>query len=386
MLRNRLIWLGLWLLSLVGITFYGGVISYGFFAAVTLVPIVSLIYLAFVYEYFRILQTTEGRDFVVNQTIPFRFSLINDCFVPFVGVRVKYFSSFSTINGLSDEIEYELKPKTSIEKETNLICHYRGTYKVGIKSVEIQDYFRLFKLSYRNKSDKAVIILPQLVELERIGDFDVEHAFKDSKANKSENDLLSREYISGDDTRLINWSQSGRLGKLMVRNKIGQDNQGVSLLVDTCRYSENDLEYIPVENKVLEIALAVSLYLCERKIDVTEYHYCGGLISNVIESGMQFENFYGRTGEIIYSPNNRNELLFEEVLKEAEVYKSVVTFMVVAQWNDAVHDTVKKLVANGVFAVVFYVGDKKDVPDYIDKVHVKIFCVSAKDDLKEVLS
>ena len=48
--------LGLWLLSLVAISFYGGAVSYGFFFGLTLVPVVSAVYLLAVYLRFKIYQ------------------------------------------------------------------------------------------------------------------------------------------------------------------------------------------------------------------------------------------------------------------------------------------------------------------------------------------
>ena len=39
----------LWILSLVGISFFGGTISYGFFWAITFIPVISIVYLLFVY-------------------------------------------------------------------------------------------------------------------------------------------------------------------------------------------------------------------------------------------------------------------------------------------------------------------------------------------------
>lgn len=73
MKRNRLIWFGLWILSIVGISFFGGTVSYGFFATLTLVPMFSLLYLLLVYIYFRIYQKIENRYIVVNETVPFHF-------------------------------------------------------------------------------------------------------------------------------------------------------------------------------------------------------------------------------------------------------------------------------------------------------------------------
>ena len=146
MRRNRIIWLCLWVLSLVGISFRGGAVSYGFFAVLTLVPIISLLYLLAVYILFHVYQKVEQRYASVNEPVRYHFSLVNEYPLLFCGIRVNFFSSFSTITGLDSETEYELQPHTRIEKETNLICKYRGEYEVGIKEIEIQDFFRLFRI------------------------------------------------------------------------------------------------------------------------------------------------------------------------------------------------------------------------------------------------
>lgn len=158
MRRNRLIWGIVWIISIVGISFFGGTVSYGFFIAVTLLPIVSVVYLLYVYFCFHIYQELGTRTIVVNQKIPFFFRLVNEYWFSFVGVKVRFYSSFSTIEGLSDDIEYELLPGTDIKKETGIICRYRGEYKVGIKYVEIQDFLRLFKFSYHNPETLGVIM------------------------------------------------------------------------------------------------------------------------------------------------------------------------------------------------------------------------------------
>ena len=78
MKRNRIIFLILWILSLVGISFFGGPVSYGFFAMLTLLPLVSLIYLFSVFHFFRIYQELDGKHLVADQTVPFYFTLMND--------------------------------------------------------------------------------------------------------------------------------------------------------------------------------------------------------------------------------------------------------------------------------------------------------------------
>ncbi len=138
MKRNRILFCILWVLSVVGISFYGGPVSYGFFALLTLIPIFSFGYLLCVMFFFRIYQELDSKNLVANHTVPFFFKLMNEYFFGFASIRVRFFSSFSTISGLDDGIEYELLPKTGITKQTDLVCKYRGEYEVGIKQVEMQ--------------------------------------------------------------------------------------------------------------------------------------------------------------------------------------------------------------------------------------------------------
>ena len=165
MIRNRIIFAVLWILSVVGISFFGGPISYGFFTLLTLLPIISLLYLLLVSAFFRIYQEIGGRNLVANQPLPFYFILKNEYFFGFSSVRVYFFSSFSTITDLDDGVEYELLPKTGIRKNTNVVCKYRGEYEVGIKSIEVRDYFGLFKRRFNNKETLHVIVKPDVVKL-----------------------------------------------------------------------------------------------------------------------------------------------------------------------------------------------------------------------------
>ena len=57
MKRNRRILLVLWILSLIGISIRGGQITYGIFFLLTLIPIVSLIYILAVILLFKIYQS-----------------------------------------------------------------------------------------------------------------------------------------------------------------------------------------------------------------------------------------------------------------------------------------------------------------------------------------
>lgn len=387
MRRNRIIWIALWLLSLVAISFYGGTVSYGFFYTMTLIPVFSLLYLLYCYFFFRIYQYTDGRNFVVNDAVPYSFQLINEFYLPFAGIRVKFFSPFSTISELSDKTEYELMPGSGITRETTLVCHYRGEYEIGIKEVVVTDFFRLFSITYKNKESKRVTVNPQLVRLESLGNFQL-HA-QDSPVKADKLDIVSREYTIGDDVRFINWSQSARTGSLMTREKIGEEGNGVAIIMDSCRYSQDPLEYLPVENKVLELAIAIAMFFCDKNIGVTEWHLKSkvtGVQQHTVRSNQQFATFYAQMSSVSFDSDNTQELLFDTLMRKDGIMESAVVYMILPCWSIAAGVMADKLAKRNISTIVYLICDELDQkPDVSRPDLIEIITISPEAKLEEAI-
>lgn len=192
--------LGLWLLSLVAISFYGGAVSYGFFFGLTLVPVVSAVYLLAVYLRFKIYQKLESRNVVCGQPVPYFFVLQNDDYFAFTSVGVRLFSSFSYVEKLPDGTSYELLPGDKYTFETKLVCKYRGEYEVGVKEIVITDFLRLFQISYRVPETIKALVLPRVVrvdELQCIADIQTLLQRETYRA-QTQADVVVRDYVPGD--------------------------------------------------------------------------------------------------------------------------------------------------------------------------------------------
>ena len=360
MKRNRIIWACLWVLSLVGISLRGGAVTYGFFMALTLVPVISALYLLAVYELFHIYQEPEQRFITVNEPMNYKFALVNEYPLQFVGIRVRFFSSFSTITDLNDETEYELRPKSRIEKETRLICRYRGEYEIGIKEIEIQDFFRLFRIRYRNRDCIRAFVKPQLINTDTLGEIELSDAVRESAHSRSELDVLSREYVPGDDRRSINWNQSARTGVLMTRLMTGSDHQEIAIITDTFRGSSEPTEFLPAENKILETALAVSYYFSRNNISASEYHLQQDMIRLPVEGTWRFDGFYNIISETAFSSLNTHELLYEQVMRRRDIFDSSMVFLILSSWDLQTDALLKELENNRLRVVVCFITDKSD--------------------------
>ena len=356
MTRNRIIWFCLWVLSIVGISLRGGAVTYGFFTVLTLVPVFSALYLLAVYALFHIYQELENRYASVNEPVRYHFALVNEYPLQFVSIRVRFFSSFSSITDLDDATEYELKPKSRIEKKTRLICRYRGEYEVGIKEIEIEDYFRLFRIRYKNKECIHAVVRPQLIRTDSLGEIGLSDALLESVRSKSEPDILSREYVPGDDPRLINWIQSARTGNLMTRLFTGLVHQEIAVITDTCRCGTEQNEFLPTENKLLEVVLAVAYYFSSNQISVAEYHLGQELMRVSAESTWKFEEFYDQIAAISFSSLHTHQLLYETAVQRRDLFSSSAVFMIAVSWDTAMEALLTELQNAGMHIIICMIG------------------------------
>lgn len=386
MRKNLFIWFVIWILSLLAVSFYGGVVTYGFCALVSFVPVVSLLYLLYVYLFFHMYQKVDTKWIVAKQSAPFYFTLVNDYYFLFAGISVKFYSDFSTVTGLSDDIEYEFLPKSGFTEHTQLTCDYRGEYKVGIKSVVIEDYFRLFKIEYINKEPLKVFVRPRILYPESLSDFDFKLSQKESDTNKSEPDVLVREYDYGDDIRLIHWNNSAKTSKLMVRKQTGYKQDAISVFLSTQRVSEEIDKYLIAENKILELNLALVMYFVKKSIPVCNYYICPELVTTNINRIEDFDAHYEKVSSVRFEAGFNDEVLYQEALSTQIYGDSFITIMILQRWSEKLPQTLENLTQNGNHVIIYLVSEHMIEEFGVLKLgNVSVRLIHPLDDLDEVL-
>ena len=386
MLVSRIVIIVLWILSLIGISFFGGPVSYGIFAAITAVPVVSIIYLLIIIVRFKIYQKVESKNVTANDVTDFYITLQNEDFFTYSSVRILFFPTFSSIEGIDDSTVYELMPRSGIKKETSLICKYRGVYEVGVKSVIIEDYFRIFKFTYKNREPFRVNVLTQIVHIDSIKSFDYSFVNElDSINNPIETDVLVRDYIEGDELKKINWKLTAKTGKLLTRKDAGEMKRGISIVMDSARYYEKPEEYLPIENKIMETAIALSLYFSSCNSVVNFHAYEGKHEEFVISNSYEFASFYDYTSTFKFQKNNTKENLFSSVINEKSIYESNTVILILHEVSDYDRSIIKHLESNNIFVFTYLINDGNE-KELIDKSVINNMAVITSDsNLKEVL-
>ena len=303
----------MWILSLIGISFYGGPVSYGFFWGMTLIPVMSFCYLLFVFLQFRIYQEIGSRTIVCKQPMPYYFSLKNETMFTFAGLRVKMFDSLSKVQDVAEDKEYQLLPEEKYVYETKLICFYRGEYEVGVKEIIITDFLRLFQFQYKNPGTIKALVYPRLLHLKSIKGLEDEMnaLSKEYPFNPSQPDVLTRDYLAGDSFKQIHFKATAREGKLKTRLMCGERRNRVKLLFDIRRFHAEPEKYLPLENQILEAVLAIGECMAGMGIAYSA-HFGGAMPRQILVDGMgQFDAFYEEVSKVEFSPKERLDTLLQ---------------------------------------------------------------------------
>ena len=385
---KRILLAVLWALALASISFYGGTISYGFFFGITLIPVISGLYLLYVYFKFLVYQVADVKHVVCGQPIPYYFVFQNDDFVAYMGVSVRLFSDFSYVERVPDEAAYELLPGDKFRYDTRLTCKYRGEYHVGVKEIIITDLFCLFQVRYRIPYPIKAMVTPKIVKLNELKSIPEVSAFLQSNALHlaTETDAVVRDYAAGDTLNKIHWKATAREQKLKVRRMLGEEKTGIAILCDTKRVKEKEIEYLPSENKILETVLAVSYFFAEKNTKLKLLYEKNGTKMSTVDGIWCFDSFYHEISEMWFEKGNEISFLLQEVLEKGLVTDCKAVFMVLHEINDILIEKAASMAAGGM-AVILYVITNRDISAYLKRsnTRMKITAISPEEELEGIL-
>ena len=388
---RRGVWVICWLLSLIVISFYGGTVSYGIFFGLTLVPLISFLYILFVWIFHRIYQEIGSRNIVCGRSVPYYFVLKNESWFAFAGIKVFFYSDFSYVEELPEEIEYELLPGEQYKYETSFICKYRGEYDVGIKEVVISDFWGLFSIKFAVRETKKVIAAPKLIQLDELKSvMDISAMMQREDSQSTELDVVTREYAAGDSLRQINWKATAREGKLMSRKPVGEEKRGAALIFDTERCGAKPEVYLPIENKILEIVLALSLFMSKNNVPVSFFYHQNSSQTGIRQGELggleDIEEFYEQIKKVSFNTNTDMQVDLLRILQDGLLMEKAIVFFVLHEMDDEVLKITYQLAENDTIVICYVVTDENiEELSTTSDLSRRIIAISPEEELEGVL-
>ena len=208
----------------------------------------------------------------------------------------------------------------------------------------------------------------------------------DSYNNPTEIDATVREYIPGDDVRKIHWKSTAKTGKLLTRKTIGEEKQGIGIVMDSARYYENPEQYLPIENKIMEIVIAFTMYFVKNHIPVRNYSYHENMLTLSVKDIEEFNTFYSHMSDFRFEKENEQEKMFSYLVNDKTFFDNKLVVFVLHEFNESARNLVDTLCENNVSSVIYLVNDEdNDIkPGKINSLS-ELIMVSSEADIKEEL-
>ena len=416
MKRNRILYFLLCIAAVVLASFKGGPITYSILFGVLLVTPVSLIYLLIVYFFFKLYQVLGTKHITAYEPIPYYFVLQNEYLLNFCHISVSTYSTFSYIDEMQQDNKpnddttnisdrknrrsnnqtkkdsgitktYELLPGENVRYDTTMICRYRGDYHVGIKQITIVDFFRLFKITYRVPEPLNAVVLPRVIKLETLKSVPemVISTYKENPRLSSDFDAQTRDYMPGDPLKGIHWKSTAKTGKLKSRITYGEQRQGISIFLDTKRISDDEYVFIPVENKCLEIVLALTNYFANYSVPTSLVYSQFEPRTAKCSAAYEMESFLNTVSAMKFRSDEEAAVTLD-ILMAGSVFKDcMIAFLVITGADAELNKRLYELSTFGINIVVYLVGVHPNVQDIMELANVRVIPVYPEDDLAKVL-
>lgn len=262
-------------------------------------------------------------------------------------------------------MEYELLPGDRFTYETRLVCRYRGEYEVGVKEVVVTDFLRLVRVRYDNPGTVRAIVHPRVMRLTELkGLEEFQAILQRETASDTEPDILVREYAPGDALKQIHWKATARAGRLMTRTRTGEEKLGISVFCDMTRFYRKAEKYLPLENRILEVLLALGFFFAGKEMGFTAYYGQKGLVREQVQGMRDFDGFYQKVSEVVFEEQGDILSLLDEAAARGGLWDSRILFLILHRVDAAVLEAAQRLAAQG-RAVVIYAVTDRDIQDYV---------------------
>jgi uncharacterized protein (DUF58 family) len=301
------LYLGVYLVVYLAASYLGGILAYASrFLSVLL--ILDLVHLFWNFRRIRYSQNFSTTHPVKGQNVEYIFRLRMESPIPGSRVLVKFKGIRQDLRMDYGVRNMDFFPGAGAFKEhrNQIQCPFRGTYTVGLDSIELQDALAMVWITVPVWFI-TFYVYPRLVELEScrlIGEG--KHAMATSIADGAIVDPTRfrslTSYRPGESVRHLAWKKFAATGVPFLREWERSAFPGITLYLDTQRRCVPDYQSLQAEDCALEILLALAHWFVGQDIPVYIRNE-GGIAG--LESGLDgFPRFITDTARISFCPRN----------------------------------------------------------------------------------
>ncbi|WP_069999668.1 DUF58 domain-containing protein [Cellulosilyticum sp. I15G10I2] len=401
MLRNRVAY-GLFLgAAIVFVYFYPGLFSSMFFYTLLLIPISSLVYTLYVYYKFSYIQSVDKKFVTKGEVVTFNVKIVNETKMIYPYIEIQFYGGNTVFTQHFKTKKMAVLPNDSSTYPFILECQYRGYYEVGLKEIKIKDFLGFFSFRYKVFEPKYITVYPRIISLER---FPVSsNKLSDLEGMLSgrgqEQGVLSdvRKYSYGDGLKKVHWKLSARKNEIMVKNYESTDTMQAIVLLDLTENAYGILENTILEDKIVEVSVAVLNYCLLRQIETHFiYHNGSDMIRESAKEYSHFETVYNTLFKIQFESKTPFDEMLQLALREEHVKNNIILitsrldeklYRQMGIWRELSHEVI--LIYISTSELMHLEEEQKVKTDEIfqplQEIGIKTYEVHMQDDIKTIL-
>ncbi|MEN6315208.1 MAG: DUF58 domain-containing protein [Clostridiaceae bacterium] len=397
MKQSRILYICLFIMALIFAYFNGGKIPYMLLYTAILLPLVSLIYTIIIYIRFKFGQELDKKFVTKGDKVHFIFSVNNEDFFIYPYISVTFHGAKTIFENQVQICNFSLRPYSGINHSFELQCNYRGSYEIGIHSVEIEDFFGLFKFKYNINEPKYVTVYPRIIYLENFllkTDFMSEsHSILNNRTEDMTTTSDVRKYAYGDSLKRIHWKLTAKTRSFMVKKFQSTSEVNTLILLDLQKNPYSGSENIILEDKVIESIVAVLYYCLYNWIPINLVYFNGKLNSIEAKNHLLFNELFELMANIKFSGTVPIKDLLEIYVNNEINKTNIVIFTSNLDYD--LYNQIYRASNSGFDVSMVYtspekitgkkITDAENILSFLPEIGVNSYKIDIDDNIKEVL-
>lgn len=272
LVRNRLLYGSVLALAL-GLTWiYGGRMLYVFLYTLCLLPGISYGLTFILLHGLRVTQKAEQVSVVKAE--PGRYTLTIRNYTPLMydNIVCLFVDDHFAVEAERPVTALFARPFMRVTHTVLFRVKYRGTYRLGLRALQVNDLMGLFTLKRRLKDTIELTVLPRVLEISYfpLAANLLSQSHSNFEIREEDYSTVSdiRPYEPTDSMKRVHWKLTAKRNEWMVKNFQSNALNRITVIMDTARLPMPYEEALPLEDRMIETALAVLRYCLYRQMPV----------------------------------------------------------------------------------------------------------------------
>ncbi|EOR20046.1 hypothetical protein A500_18962 [Clostridium sartagoforme AAU1] len=406
---NRILYLSLLIITFTFVYYYGGKVPNMFFYTVLVLPIVSFTYMLIGYFMLKYEQSLDNDLIFKGDKVTFTVNITNRSFFILPYISISFLNDKGGVIQKHKINNISLQPFSKREVSIDYIYKYRGDFKLGVSTIEVQDFLGIFKFTLKNKTPLYITVYPQIIDID---EFYLSSGYLSDNVSSiggGQEDISTIEEINkynyGDSLRKIHWKLTAKTNELMIREYEKVGSRSAILILDLQSNNFEVEKNAAIEDKLLETTIAILRYCIYNDAEVKLIYDSKGINAINYSNSLDFQKAYETLAKIEFNQKTSfKDIIESEVncnIGKADII--IATFNI----NYILYEELNKAILLGCNITLIYIygnekieNNKAEDKENLSKVHedneaktilvllselgIKLYAINIEEDIQAV--